>query len=290
MSHSPAQAVWVEPNQPLPDPRTATPEGLVAVGRDLSVARLREAYGQGMFPWFNAGDPVLWWCPDPRLVLACADFKVSRSLGKKLRQIVRQEQQAGEHAASPSTMITTNLAFGQVLAACAAPRGDTHQERQSGTWIVPSIQQAYTAWHHQMKETDGVHSVEVWDGGELTGGLYGVCLGRMFFGESMFSRASDASKLALAYLVARLRRLGVEYIDCQQQTPHLCSLGARPMARADFLDVLAHACRQPAPRWGQGRLLADGRLLSLGRLSLDNHSAAACSDSVLNLGSCASNG
>jgi len=268
MNHPPAQAVWVAPDQPLPDPRGAMPEGLVAVGRDLSVARLRQAYERGMFPWFNAGDPVLWWCPDPRLVLACADFKVSRSLGKKLRQMARQEreQEAGEHAGfsgglTPCITITTNLAFGQVLAACAAPR-----EKQGGTWIVPSIQQAYTDWHHQRQAQGGVHSVEVWHRGELTGGLYGVCLGRMFFGESMFSRASDASKLALAYLVARLRRLGITHIDCQQQTPHLCSLGARPMSRVDFLDLLAQACRQPAPLWGQGRLLADGRLLVDSRL------------------------
>jgi len=256
---SPSRPVWIDPDEPLPDPRQADAQGLVAVGRDLSVARLREAYGRGMFPWFNAGDPVLWWCPDPRLVLACADFKVSHSLGKKLRQMARMESR--EHQENPAwSVITTNLAFAQVIKACAAPRGG-RQDREQGTWIGASIQRVYTAWH----QVGGVHSVEVWQEGELTGGLYGVCLGRMFFGESMFSRASDASKLALAYLVARLRRLGITHIDCQQQTAHLCSLGARVLSRTAFLEMLAQTTPQPAPLWGRGRLLADGQLVDNAR-------------------------
>jgi len=222
-----------------------------------------------MFPWFNAGEPVLWWCPDPRMVLACEDFKVSHSLGKKLRQMQRQEKAGQEEQASAllsaarprsvprsAPIVTTNLAFEAVMAACAAPHG----QRQH-TWIGPSIRQAYTAWH----AAGEAHSVEVWQRGErrskLMGGLYGVCLGRMFFGESMFSRASDASKLALAYLVARLRHLGIAQVDCQQHTAHLASLGARPMPRADFLDLLACAAAQPTPVWGQGRLLAGGALI-----------------------------
>lgn len=241
-----SRAVWVEPGQPLPSPHEATPEGLVAVGLDLSVERLEEAYGMGMFPWFNQGDPVLWWSPDPRMVLACADFKVSRSLGKKLRQIAIQEQ-----SPDAGIRITTDMAFTDVMAACAGPR-----DGSSGTWIVDPIRQVYAAWHRAGR----AHSVETWMDGQLCGGLYGVCLGRMFFGESMFSHASDASKIALAYLVAYLRQHGVDYIDCQQQTGHLASLGAAPQPRQDFLSLLEHATTQEGFPWERGQLLSDGRL------------------------------
>ena len=270
-----SRAAWVSPDQPLPDPREAGPEGLVAVGVDLSPERLREAYGQGMFPWFNEGDPVLWWSPDPRMVLACADFKVSHSLGKKLRRIARNEllhqavaagangrlpqaAETGHEVAGPAVRVTANLAFEEVAAACAGPRRGA-----SGTWILAPMRQVYAQWHRQ----GYVHSVETWMDGELAGGLYGVCLGRMFFGESMFSRRTDASKIALAYLVAFLRRHGVTHIDCQQETGHLASLGARPMPRASFLELLGEAVRQPALSWGRGQLLADGLLATPARLA-----------------------
>jgi len=240
-------AVWVAPGEPLPDPRQAGPEGLVAVGMDLSTERLREAYAQGLFPWFNEGDPVLWWSPDPRMVLACADFKVSRSLGKKLRQLERNES-----LSCPALRVTTNLAFTEVMRACAGPR-----KGANGTWILPPLQQVYTDWH----ELGYVHSIETWQEGELVGGLYGVCLGRMFFGESMFSRATDASKIALAYLVNFLRRNGVTHIDCQQETGHLASLGAQPLGRDDFLSFIKGAINQAGFSWGRGVLYQDGRLL-----------------------------
>lgn len=241
-----SSAVWVAPGDPLPDPRTASPEGLAAVGMDLSPQRLEEAYRQGMFPWFNDGDPVLWWSPDPRMVLNCADFKVSHSLGKKLRQIERTERLPQ----APIT-VTTNLAFEDVMAACAGPR-----IAADSTWILAPIRQVYSAWHQQ----GYVHSIETWLDGELVGGLYGVRLGSMFFGESMFSHASDASKIALAYLVRFLQRHGVAHIDCQQETGHLASLGARPIPRNDFLGLLAQHVGQASFAWKRGQLLADGQI------------------------------
>ena len=238
--------IWLDDATPFPDPGTALPEGLLAVGANLSVERLEEAYGKGIFPWFNPGDPILWWSPDPRMVLTCADFKVSRSLRKKLRQIARAEA-----TASARIRITTDLAFAEVIAACAASRID-----HPGTWISPAIQSAYLAWHRAGK----AHSVETWVDGKLAGGLYGVCLGRFFYGESMFSRQSDASKLALAYLVAFLRRHGIEHIDCQQETSHLASLGAQPMPRDAFLSLLGRTLPLEPPVWRRGQLLASGEL------------------------------
>lgn len=240
---------WIDDHTPFPHPSKALPEGLLAVGGDLSIERLTEAYSQGIFPWFNEGDPILWWSPDPRMVLSCGDFRVSRSLGKRLRQAAR-----GDDDPQARVQIRINTAFVRVIRACADPRGNL-----AGTWISPQIQAAYHAWHRAGR----VHSIETWIDGELAGGLYGVCLGRFFFGESMFARASDASKLALAYLVRFLERQGIRHIDCQQQTPHLASLGARPIGRDDFLALLADALRHPAPQWPKGRLTADGRLAPL---------------------------
>ena len=183
-----------------------------------------------------------------------ADFVVSRSLGKTLRRIARSESLSSTSsaaAASPAIRVTTNLAFTDVIAACAGPRRNA-----DGTWILPPMQQVYTQWHHQ----GYVHSIETWMDDELVGGLYGVCLGRMFFGESMFSHRTDASKIALAYLVAFLRKHGVTHIDCQQETKHLASLGARPMPRSSFMSLLAEKVPQPAFSWGSGQLLADGLL------------------------------
>lgn len=238
--------VWLDDESPLPPPDNALPDGLLAVGGNLSVKRLTEAYSKGIFPWFNEGDPVLWWSPDPRMVLACADFKASHSLRKKLRQLDRDEQYTDARI-----QIKMNIALDDVIKACAGPRATQH-----GTWITPAIQSAYGAWH----AAGHVHSVETWMDGQLTGGLYGVSLGRFFFGESMFSRAPDASKLALAYLVNFLVKNQVKHIDCQQQTSHLASMGARPISRDIFLTYVEQALQQPAPLWGRGQLLQSGVL------------------------------
>jgi leucyl/phenylalanyl-tRNA--protein transferase len=246
MTLLPRPVSWVTPSDPLPDPRLANAEGLVAAGADLSPARLLEAYQQGMFPWFNEGDPVLWWSPDPRMVLACEQFKISHSLGKKLARL-----EHGERLEQADGRVTTNTAFEQVIEACAAPRPGA-----GGTWILPPVRQVYAAWHH----LGFVHSVETWLDGELAGGLYGVCVGRMFFGESMFSRATDASKIALAYLVRFLSLHGVTHIDCQQETSHLASLGAHTMPREAFMALIKRQTRQPELSWGRGQLLANGLL------------------------------
>jgi len=219
------------------------------VGGELTIQRLTEAYTHGIFPWFNEGDPVLWWSPDPRMVLPCAEFRASNSLRKRLRQLARDD-------ANPSAtwQIHINTAFADVIQACAEPRGSV-----AGTWISPQIRAAYQKWH----QAGYVHSIETWKDGELVGGLYGVCLGRMFFGESMFARVPDASKLALAYLVTMLQNHGISHIDCQQQTAHLARLGARPIDRETFLDMVSAAQQHSTPHWPSGRLLSDGRLAAL---------------------------
>lgn len=242
--------IWLEPDTPIPEPGLATPEGLLAAGGDLSVPRLIDAYSKGVFPWFNEGDPVLWWSPDPRMVLTCRNFKESRSLAKKMRQIAKQE-----NSADARVIVTTDLAFRYVIRACAAPRAS-----QSGTWISSTIMAVYQQWHNLGQ----VHSVETWIDGRLAGGLYGVCLGGFFFGESMFTYESDASKIALAHLVRFLERHGITHLDCQQATQHLASLGATTMRRDDFLALLREALLRPSPPWRAGRLLHDGRLCPLG--------------------------
>lgn len=241
-----ARLIWLDESSPLPHPDNALPEGLLAAGGGLSIARLTEAYSKGIFPWFNEGEPVLWWSPDPRMVLTCADFKVSHSLGKKLRQVGRNER-----TRDAGIRIMTDTAFAQVIAACAAPR-----TTQPGTWISPAIQSAYLAWHH----AGHAHSVETWIDGKLMGGIYGVNLGGFFFGESMFSRASNASKLALAYLVTFLRARGIPHIDCQQQTGHLASLGAVPISRKHFLALLEQGLKVDPPTWRPGQILLSGEL------------------------------
>lgn len=238
---------WLEPTSPFPDPGQAMPEGLLAVGADLSVDRLRQAYMHGIFPWFGPGDPILWWSPDPRMVLECDRLKISHSLAKKLRQIGRTEQ-----LGAARIKVTINQAFAQVIQACAAPRSS-----QAGTWISPEMQAAYLQWH----KAGQVHSMETWIDGELAGGLYGVCLGRFFFGESMFSRHTDASKIALAYLVQFLLRNHIHHIDCQQQTAHLASMGACPMPRTDFLALASHAVVQAPIPWPCGQVLGNGELV-----------------------------
>jgi leucyl/phenylalanyl-tRNA--protein transferase len=195
--------------------------GLFAVGGRLSVHRLEQAYRHGIFPWYSAGQPVQWWAPDPRMVLPVAEFKLQRSLRKTLARFIR----------TPGCEVRIDSAFERVIAECAgAPRNG-----QRGTWIVPELRRAYGAWHR----AGAVHSFETWVDGRLVGGLYGVGIGRMFFGESMFSHATDASKIALAALVAFCRAWGVTLIDCQQATAHLASLGAREIPRAAFERHLA---------------------------------------------------
>jgi leucyl/phenylalanyl-tRNA---protein transferase len=209
---------WLEDGQPFPPVHRALhePNGLLAAGGELSVRRLLQAYRSGIFPWYSEGQPILWWSPDPRMVLAPAEIVLSRSLRKRLRQ--------------PGFEIRIDTAFETVVSACAAPRGG-----QPGTWITPEMAAAYTALHH----AGYAHSIETWADGTLVGGLYGVSIGRMFFGESMFARASDASKIALAHLARQLERWEFGLIDCQMSTPHLASLGAREMPRAGFIRALA---------------------------------------------------
>jgi leucyl/phenylalanyl-tRNA---protein transferase len=215
------QLPWLRGDTPFPPtsealgPGTEAP-GLLAAGGDLSVERLVAAYRQGIFPWYGEGQPLLWWSTDPRMVLPVAEFRLSRSLRKTLQRFL----------ATPGCEVRFDGDTPGVIRACAgAPR-----EGQDGTWIVPAMVEAYARLHR----AGVVHSVETWVGGELAGGLYGVNLGRMFFGESMFARRTDASKIALAALVAYCRAEGIALIDCQQETSHLASLGARPIPRADF--------------------------------------------------------
>jgi leucyl/phenylalanyl-tRNA--protein transferase len=217
--------------EPLPDPELAEPRGsevagLLAAGGELTSRRLAEAYSKGVFPWFSEGQPILWWSPDPRMVLLPAEFKLRRSLAKTLRRFV----------ASPGAELRIDSATSRVIERCAsAPR-----DGQDGTWIVAEMIAAYQAWHAEGR----VHSFETWIDGELVGGLYGVSLGRMFFGESMFARRTDASKIALAALVAFCRARGIETIDCQQKTEHLASFGAREIPRRDFRRRLGTALAQ----------------------------------------------
>jgi len=217
---------WLIGDDPFPslDAALDEPNGLLAASEDLAPSRLLAAYRRGIFPWYSAGQPVLWWSPDPRMVLRTAELKVSRSLGK----IVRRGQ----------FEIRVDTAFGDVMRACAEPRPD-----QGGTWITEAVRQAYGRLH----ELGHAHSVESWREGRLVGGLYGVAIGRMFFGESMFARETDASKVALVHLVRQLGRWGFPMIDCQQQTSHLATLGARPIPRASFAKELARLVHSPPP-------------------------------------------
>jgi leucyl/phenylalanyl-tRNA--protein transferase len=196
------------------------PEGLLAAGGDLSVPRLLAAYRRGIFPWYSAGQPVLWWSPNPREVLYPAEFSCSRSLAKTLR--------------NRGFGVTFDGDFAAVVDACAARR-----EHSPGTWITPEMRAAYCELHAR----GHAHSVEVRLDGELVGGLYGVLLGRMFFGESMFSRERDASKVALARLAERAVVAGIQLIDCQLPTPHLRSLGSKPMPRLEFSALVAQYTR-----------------------------------------------
>ena len=209
---------WLGPNDPFPPLERALrdPNGLLAAGADLSPDRLLQAYHHGIFPWFSAGEPILWWSPDPRMVLVPSELKVSRSLAKTLKK--------------PLYEVRADTAFRTVMQACAEPRPG-----QPGTWITAQMIDAYTRLH----ELGYAHSIETWIDGELQGGLYGIAIGRMFYGESMFSRVTDASKLAFVHLVRQLERWGFGMIDCQMKTAHLASLGAHEIPRAEFVHKLA---------------------------------------------------
>ncbi len=237
---------WLEANTPFPDVSealTTDAPGLLAAGADLSPRRLLQAYRNGIFPWFSEGQPILWWSTDPRMVLHTDAFKISDSLKKTLRKVerARTAKTTGAEPADSGWDVRFDSAFEQVMRACAAPRKDG-----PGTWISEDIIAGYGGLHRM----GYAHSSEVWLDGELVGGAYGVCIGRMFYGESMFARVSDASKVALAYLVAFLRSHGVRMLDCQQETGHLASLGAKPIPRSQFLEHLRHAITEaPIEHW-----------------------------------------
>ena len=224
---------WLRPEHPpeaFPPVEEALqePNGLLCVGGDLSVERLLEAYRRGIFPWFSAGQPILWWSPDPRTVLYPGELKVSRSLAKTLR--------------NRGFRTTVDQAFEQVMERCADPA-----LRPEGTWISPQMRVAYRRLHG----LDYAHSFETWEGDHLVGGLYGVALGRVFFGESMFSVARDASKVALHALVQASLARNVRLIDCQVDSEHMRSLGARSLPRREFVRELAAATgdSQPGASW-----------------------------------------
>lgn len=209
---------------PSPEGALREPNGLLALGGDLSPARLLMAYQQGIFPWFSAGDPILWWSPDPRAVLWPERFHISRSMQRF-------------HKRSPYR-VTLNHDFDQVIAGCAT-------DRNEGTWITPAVVLAY----HRLHELGHAHSVEVWEGDELVGGMYGVAQGALFCGESMFSRRVNASKTALLVFCAEFLRQGGELIDCQVLNEHTASLGVGEMPRREYLQHLARLRHRPlSPR------------------------------------------
>ena len=226
MKSRPPPLYWVDDkglHHDFPDPLKAGPEGLVALGGDLSPERLLAAYRRGIFPWYSAGDPILWWSPDPRCALLPGDLKISKSLAKTLKKEVFS--------------VTFNRAFAAVVQACAAPRpGDSSPRSQ--TWITPEMAAAYI----RMRELGYGVSVECWRDGRLAGGLYGLAIGRVFFGESMFSRVRDASKVALAHLAQKLEARRYRLIDCQIHSEHLRRLGAKALPRETFVALLRRHC------------------------------------------------
>lgn len=224
-----AMLAWLAPGEPFPPLEQALtePSGLLAAGGELSAERLIDAYSNGIFPWYNEGDPVLWWSPDPRMVLFPSELKVSRSLSKRLRRMDYE--------------IRLDTEFTSVMRYCAAPR-----DGQDGTWITGEVIDGYT----RLFKLGLAHSVETWIDGELVGGLYGVALGRAFYGESMFTRVGDASKIAFAHLVRQLERWQFGMIDCQMRTAHLASFGAREIPRVEFRRHLDELVNYPnRARW-----------------------------------------
>jgi leucyl/phenylalanyl-tRNA---protein transferase len=224
------RVIWIHPDDspdafPNVELAMREPDGLLAAGGDLSPARLLAAYRAGIFPWYEAGQPILWWSPDPRCVLWPKEFHLSRRLAREIR--------------TSKCELRFDTAFGSVIEACAAPR-----RHQSGTWITTEMQKAFLRLHN-----DGwAHSIEVWNGADLVGGVYGIAIGRVFFGESMFSRRSNTSKMALAGLAQLMTASDMELIDCQVVSQHLTTLGARTMPRAGFVRLLHKACHGFEPR------------------------------------------
>jgi len=234
MNRSDLDIRWIDPNAPpdeFPDPCYALtePNGLLAIGGDLSVERLLAAYRRGIFPWFSDGQPILWWTPDPRAVLFPADFRISRSLRKTLRKNVFS--------------VSVDQDFAAVVAGCSE-RETRSGDNDGGTWITTSMAAAYEKLH----ASGHAHSIETWCDGQLVGGLYGVNIGHVFFGESMFFRAADASKAALAKLVSLCRTTGIGLIDCQIASGHLARLGSREIPREDFNHLLASLTAFPPIR------------------------------------------
>ncbi len=221
----------------FPPPDHAEPDGLIAVGGDLSVPRLLEAYRNGIFPWFEPDEELMWWSPDPRLILEPGRIHVSRSLRATIRK--------------GTFRVAFDTAFRRVIHACAA----TKRKHEDGTWISEGIEASYSALH----DLGHSHSVESWSGGDLVGGLYGVSLGRAFFGESMFSHRSDASKVALVALAEECERRGIVMIDCQITSAHLLSLGAHEVPRREFLSRLREAVKAPQPSgsWSSAKSTPD---------------------------------
>ena len=217
---------WLNPYDPTDFPNVSLalrePDGLLAVGGDLRIERLLAAYQRGIFPWYSGDQPILWWSPDPRSVLFPDKLHISRSLRKTLRKQL--------------FTITFDTAFEEVIHACSEPRADG-----LGTWITDEMQQAYLRLH----QSGYAHSVECWLNGKLVGGLYGVAMGKVFFGESMFSRVTDASKIAFVFLVRQLQRWQFEMIDCQIQTAYLNQFGAELIPRSRFVQLLDQYCKQP---------------------------------------------
>jgi leucyl/phenylalanyl-tRNA--protein transferase len=220
---------WLGPNDPFPPVERALkePAGLLCAGGDLSVERLLEAYRRGIFPWYSRGEPLLWWSPDPRMVLHCDELKVPRSLAKSVR--------------NKGYEVRVDTAFEEVLQGCSI--------RTEGTWLGADMRSAYLALHR----AGHAHCFETWRENELVGGLYGVAIGRMFYGESMFSRATDASKVALVSLVQELKARNFPLIDCQMNTPLLASLGAREIPRRAFLRALSALVNyvEPSGKWNR---------------------------------------
>jgi leucyl/phenylalanyl-tRNA--protein transferase len=217
---------WIEPDSPeydFPDVSLSLtdPDGLLAIGGDLSLTRLLSAYQSGIFPWYSDGQPILWWSPDPRFILLPEHLKVSRSLRKTIRK--------------QKFLITINKAFNSVIQACSR----TARPGQDGTWITDAMYHAYVELH----KAGYAHSVEAWHNQQLVGGLYGVAIGRVFFGESMFSQQTDASKVAFTCFVKHIQKLGFQLIDCQIYTSHLQSLGAQSISRLQFTQLLQEYCK-----------------------------------------------
>lgn len=227
---NPSRITWLNASDPpdtFPDVESSLsePDGLLAAGGDLSAERLLAAYARGIFPWYEKGQPILWWCPDPRCILWPADLHISRRLRQQMRN-------------SPAEL-RFDCSFGNVVRECAGER-----RSQQGTWITDEMIAAY----EQLHADDWAHSIEVWDDDELVGGLYGICIGKVFFGESMFSKKPNSSKMAMLGLATHMQSSGLELIDCQVVSRHLMTLGAQVIPRSEFTDFLASACNPPVPQ------------------------------------------